>query len=299
MTFSPAQPLIVHHKAALDGQYPPNSLEAIHACLEANAPFIEVDIVALEVGDYALVHDDVLEHETTGNGAVAATHPEQLEAVFYLMDGAASPYRVALLSQVVQAFLRTGGETRLQLDFKNVLPFADDEPIQRLVDMIAPLGDRVIVSSGADWQLRRMRRYAPWLDLGLDVHFYIDWRAPNEPADPRIPPYRQGAYGYWDDHPLATQRFYSMSDYLTDRCATLATLVPGCSTFYIDYKMVMQSLKDGFNWAEACHAHNIKLDIWTLDVHDEHRRGIALRLREIGVDFFTTNTPLELGAVLA
>lgn len=292
------QPTLVHHKAALDGQYPPNSLEAIRACLAADAPFIEVDIVALAADDYVLLHDHVLDHETTGHGAVAETAPDALAQVFHLFDGEPSPYPVARLSDVVRAMLEAGGRTRIQLDFKNVIPFDSDEPLERLIQLIAPLQDRVIVSSGADWQLRRMRRLAPWLDLGLDVHYYIDWRTAGEAVDPRQPPYRQGAYGYWDDHPLATQRFYSMRDYLADRCASLAGLVPGCSTFYLNYTMVMQALKDGFNWAEACHEHGIRLDIWTLDVHDEQRRQIAIRLREMGVDLFTTNTPTALAAAL-
>ena len=53
-------PLIVHHMAALDGSpYPQNSLEAIQACLETGAAFIEIDVTALASDDYLLVHDGV------------------------------------------------------------------------------------------------------------------------------------------------------------------------------------------------------------------------------------------------
>jgi glycerophosphoryl diester phosphodiesterase len=297
---SPRPPLIVHHMAAPHDAYPPNSLEAIRACLEADAPFIEIDITALAHGDYLLVHDPDLESETTGSGKVAEASPESVAGLTYRAhDGTPTTCAVGRLSQAVALYLEHGGETRLQLDFKNVIPFPDDEPLRRLVNLIAPLGDRVIVSSGADWQLRRLRRLAPWLDLGLDVHFYIDWRRADDTIDPRIPPYRQGAYGYWDDHPLATARFYSMQEYLWDRCASLAALVPGCSTFYIDYKMVLQSLDDGFSWADACHELGIRLDIWTLDLHDEARTQAALRLLRAGVDQITTNTPAALSALVA
>jgi glycerophosphoryl diester phosphodiesterase len=285
--------------AAPHESYPPNALEAIRACLEANAPFIEIDVTALAAADYLLVHDAELDNETTGSGAVAALSPADATHLRYrTRSGADTPYRVGRLSEVVALFREYDNNTRLQIDFKNVIPFASDEPLQRLVTIIEPLGERVIVSSGADWQLRRMRKLAPWLDVGLDVHFYIDLRRSDETPDPRIPPYRLGAYGYWDDHPLATQRFYSTPDYLAERCAALAGLVPGCSTFYINYHLVLRGLDEGFNWADACHAHGIKLDIWTLDIREAASEQAARRLQAAGVDQFTTNTPGALAAVL-
>ena len=67
---------IVHHMAALDAAHnPPNSLNAVEACLAANAAAIEVDIMPLAGEDFLLVHDDVLESETTGQGRVSECTP--------------------------------------------------------------------------------------------------------------------------------------------------------------------------------------------------------------------------------
>jgi glycerophosphoryl diester phosphodiesterase len=67
---------------ALDGQAaPPNSLEAIHACLHAGAAFVEVDINALAAGDYLLVHELELSSETDGSGAVATCTAEQARSL--------------------------------------------------------------------------------------------------------------------------------------------------------------------------------------------------------------------------
>jgi glycerophosphoryl diester phosphodiesterase len=288
------QPIIVHHMAALDGQYPPNSLDAIRACLEAGAGFIEIDITALADEDYLLVHDPVLESETNGSGEVGKTRAADARQLF--CKGTQTP--VALLQDVVRLMLDFGGESRLQLDFKNIIPFTDAEPLQRLVDIIQPLGDRALVSSGADWQLRKLRKLAGWLDLGFDVQFAIDWRLEGRPIDPRIPPYYKGAYGYWDDHTLARQRYTSVTEYLADRCEVMTRLVPGLSTFYIDHKLLVQSLDDGFNWADALHSFGIKLDAWTLDVDKPVAVANAQRLYKAGVDQFTTNTPHELPALL-
>ncbi len=294
-------PMIVHHMAAPHAEYPPNSLEAVRYCLESGAKFIEVDITALLEDDYLLVHDADLESETSGNGQVSECLPAQVNQLYLKspQTKTVTTFRPALLSSVVGLFQQYSNDARLQLDFKNVIPFMDDEPLRRLVRLIEPLDRRVIVSTGADWQLRRLHKIAPWLDLGLDIHFYIDWRQPNEPVDPRVPPFRQGAYGYWDDHVLASQRLWSTADYLAERCEILATQVPGISTFYIEHKLLVQSLDDGFNWAEALHTIGIKLDVWTVDADNPVAAANAQRLLLAGVDQFTTNTPQALAELLS
>ncbi len=292
-------PIIVHHMAALDGQCAPNSLEAIRASLEAGAAFIEVDITALAEGDYLLVHDPVLEAETTGSGPVGACTPARARDLFYNSSNGGRRFRVPVLDEVVRAFLDYGGSARLQLDFKNMIPLPTEEPLHRLIRLIEPLGDRVIVSTGADWQLRKLRALAPWLDLGFDIEFYLGWREPGRQPHPEEYPRQLGAYGYWDDHPLASQRIWSIAEYLADKCGMMIGLVPRVSTFYIDHRLLARSLDDGFNWADALHSAGIKLDAWTLDVGNPVAEANAKRLYAAGVDQFTTNTPLALASFLA
>jgi len=285
--------------AALDHQAaPPNSLKAIRACLDDGAAFIEIDVTALAEQDYLLVHDDTLESETNGEGAVGESTVEQVRELFIKHNDSVTPYHVALLSDVVQLFQQHAGSTRLQLDFKNVIPLASDEPLQRLVQLIEPLGERVLVSSGADWQLRKLRKIAPWLMLGFDIMFYIDWEPMGKERDPRAFPKQRGAYGYYDDHILATARHWSVAEYLRDRCESLIGLVPDVSAFYIDHTLLAQSLRDGFNWADALHKQGIKLDAWTLDVTNPVAVENAKLLKEAGVDLFSTNTPHALAKVL-
>ncbi|MBZ0300230.1 MAG: hypothetical protein K8J31_10830 [Anaerolineae bacterium] len=292
-------PLVVHHMAAFDGSgFPPNSLEGVRASLEHGASFIELDITALARDDYLLVHDPVLESETTGSGPVADCTPEAAQALYCKVKGTVTPFHVPVLSQVVALFLEYPTATRLQLDFKNMIPFPDEEPLLRLIRLLEPLGDRVIVSTGADWQLRRLRRLAPWLDLGFDIHFYIDRHNPAHPRNPAAYPKHLGAYGFYDDHPLATERIWSTADYLADRCGMFVGLVPGISTFYIDHRFLIESLEAGFNWAEALHAVGIKCDAWTLDVGNPVAEANAPRLLAAGVDQFTTNTPVAMQTLL-
>jgi glycerophosphoryl diester phosphodiesterase len=283
--------------AALDGQdAPPNSLEAIRACLEAKAAYIEIDVTALADGDYLLVHDPMLESETTGSGEVGNTALVQAQALYFRRDGVVTEYRVPVLSEVVALFQQFDTPTRLQIDFKNMIPLGSDEPLQRLLTIIEPLQKRVIVSTGADWQLRKLRQFAPWLDLGFDIGFYLDFREPS--GHPLDFPHSKGAYGYLDDHPTALMKLWTTADYLADRCGAFVGLVPGVSVFYISYKLLIQSLDDGFNWAEVLHAAGIKLDAWTVDVGNPYAESSLPRLVESGVDFLTTNTPQALAALL-
>jgi glycerophosphoryl diester phosphodiesterase len=294
-----SSPTIVHHMAAVDGQAaPPNSLEAIQACLDEGAAFIEIDVTALAGEDYLLVHDDTLESETSGQGDIATCTPEHARDLFYKLDNVVTPYRVALLSDVVQLFLDYGGNSRLQLDFKNVIPLASEEPLQRLIKLIEPLGERALVSSGADWQLRKLRHIAPELQLGFDIMYYIDWEPMDRVRDPRAFPKKRGAYGYYDDHMLATERHWTTAEYLQDRAESLMGLVPDVSAFYVEHGFLVQSLNDGFNWAEALHTRGIKLDAWTMDADEPAAVANAIRLHEAGVDLFSTNTPKALAKLL-
>jgi hypothetical protein len=156
----------------------------------------------------------------------------------------------------------------------------------------------VIVSSGADWQLRKMRKLAPWLALGFDIMLYIGWEPGGTQRDPRDFPQRLGAYGYYDDHILATRAAMSTADYLADRCECLLGLVKDVSVFYLDYKLIAQSLQDGFNWANPLHANGIRLDAWTMDVTNPMAVEKTAPLMHAGVDLFTSNTPLALGKLL-
>lgn len=289
-------PIIVHHKASLDGHGAfPNSLQAVDACLSACAQVIEIDATALADGDYLLVHDYRLESETTGYGLVSAC-TELSARELKVRSPFGSGDRVALLSDVVSLMVAHGGLSRLQVDLKSVLPFADDEPLRRLIRIITPLGDRVTVSSIADWQLRKLRILAPELPLGLDIQFYLDWRPTAEGDDLDSYPHHRGAYGFLDDHPLSLRHIWATADYLRDRCAVLLGLVPHVQSFYVRHQMLLQSLEGGFNWAAALHQAGVQLDAWTLDADTPNIDAIVRTLIAEGVDMITTNTPVALAA---
>lgn len=292
-------PLIAHHMGALDGwPHPANTLEAIEASLRENAAVIEIDATALADTDYLLVHDPVLQSETSGAGEVGALPSAAARSLTVKWQGEITEYAVPQLSDVVALFQRVQAASQLQIDFKNAIPFADDEPLERLARIVAPLGERVIVSSGADWQLRRLRRFAPQLRLGFDIMWLLDWSAHAERRDPRELPKAMGAYGYLDDHPVAARKIWPTPVYLENRLEAMLGLVPGVKVFYVRWTFIDQCLRDGFNLPAFLHRHGILIDAWTMDVGKPGVAEAALRLRDAGVDLFKTNTPRAMRALL-
>jgi glycerophosphoryl diester phosphodiesterase len=284
--------------AALDGAHPPNSIEAVRACLEAGAAHVEIDVAALADGDFLVVHDLDLASQTSGSGLASDCRRDAARRLRIKdRDGLLTQTRVPLLSEVVALLLEYPG-TKLQVDLKDERPYHNEEPILRLARLLKPAEGQAIVSSMADWQLRRLQKFAPWLEVGFDPGFYLAWWPP-EYVDPSLPPHRIGAYGYLDDHPLADARTWSSSRYLADRAETLLRLVPGITTLYVYHGVLAKSLDDGFNWAEACRDAGVALDAWTMDIGRPGMEERVRRLDQAGVDLVTTNTPREIAALLS
>lgn len=296
------QPIIVHHMANMDERHaPPNSLEAILACMNAGARCIEIDVNALASADYLVMHGPRLDKETSGSGSPRDCTPSNARQLcFRDENGQITTHGVPFLSDVVTLLKAYSNPAQLQIDFKDVIPFSDDEPLERLARIIKPLGDHVIVSSQADWQLRRLRRIAPWLRLGFDIHFYINWRPDDytHPSEYDIPPYSKGVYGYWDDHLMAKQPATSHAVYLADRCEMLMRHVPEVDTLYANHEFLARSLDDGFNWAHELAREGIGINTFTIDAHQTRAVKNAKRLCAAGVTHFTTNTPAALSELL-
>jgi len=63
----------------------------------------------------------------------------QARSFFIKHGGVITQYPVALLSDVINLFVHSNHPAYLQLDYKNVIPFASDEPLYRLIKLIEPL----------------------------------------------------------------------------------------------------------------------------------------------------------------
>lgn len=275
-------------------QHAPNSLSALAEVLDG-ARVIEFDIQPLADGDFVMLHDPVLEHETTGTGRVEAATRAAVKAL--RLRGTEEP--PALLSEAVNVLRSVRRPLKVQVDFKPVLP-VDGGMVERVLKALAPLRANphlnVVVGCLADWNLRAFRRTDPTLRLGFDPALYLDAPVPDSPGLP----VRLNAYGYMDDHPLGFRRVMDVRDYLLDRIEALLGLVPGAVEVYLRKEFVLQAVRDGFNPMEHVKrvAEGVLVDVWTVNLPPTGTEEL-FQLLELGVDQITTDTALELAQVAA
>jgi len=291
--------LLIHHSANRDHGYPAGSPPALRACLEAGARVVEVDISPLADGQFALLHGPMLDRETTGSGPIAGATAGQVRSLHYVHkgEGTPSPVPVGLLPDALDLLGRYPDTMELQLDLKPDA-YSSDGILSGLIALLRPVKERVRVTSPADWALRRLRRLDPELPLGFDPLLYIEVDRGPGGNDPSVPPYRRGAYGYWDDHPLSLRRWGPAADYLAARTEALWAQAPAGAVWYIDAALLAQALDDGFDWIADLHRRGSEVDAWTLDAHKPERLALAQRLAEAGVDRITTNNAPAMAGVL-
>jgi glycerophosphoryl diester phosphodiesterase len=275
------------HSGLREGRGLPNSLEAIHDCLEAGVFRIEIDIHSMADGDYLVSHASRLEESTTSQGPVGhLTRDDALN----LRRSDDPNSRPPLLSEVIA--LVQPHSSDLQLDLKDWRPLTE-ERVHALIALTEPLGQRVLVSSGQDWNLRAINSQSKELRLGFDPDHYLASGQRKVPV-----PARLGAYGYRDDHPLAIGRAQPVAEYLRERMIDLVTQCPFAREFFIEYQLLLQAMNDGVSLSQLLHERGVAVSAWTLDYDGANSIAKLEALAAAGVDRITANTSQQfLGAL--
>jgi glycerophosphoryl diester phosphodiesterase len=289
-------PQLIHHAASCGSGALPNSAAAVRDCLAAGAQTIEIDIIPLADGDFVLLHDPLLEDATNGHGNVAKADREMVQSLFYKQNGHLTNTPVGTLSQVIELLHAPNHLERLQLDLK---PYAPLTPtvLSGLVKMIAPVKEQVQISSTADWAIRILRRLDSDINLGFDPLLYLDIET--EQARPAgVPPFRVGAYGYRDDHPLSAERWGANADYFAARAEALLLQAPAGAMWYLRAALLRDVMQSGFDWIDFLHQNGSQVAAWTLDAGQPEHETLAIWLANNGIDAITTNTPDRLERVL-
>ena len=288
--------LLVHHAAKGQHNYPPNSIRALQACLDARARIIEMDISLLADGEFVLLHGPTLERDTTGSGPVSAHTAGQVSSLRFVWEGLETDEPLSLLGPAAELLYDHPLPIELQLDLKAYAPFTD-AVLSRLIRTLQPVKDRVRVSSMADWALRRLRALDADLLLGFDPLLYLDANA-DEARDPSVPPFRLGAFGYWDSHPLASRRWGGTGGYLAARAEALWNQAPAGAVWYIASSLLAQALDDGFDWIADLHRRGVQVAAWTLDPDRPEQAALAKRLVSKGIDRIISNDAQALAPAL-
>ena len=251
------------HQCRWSGAFAGNSVEAIRECLTEGVPKAEIDI-ALVGGQFIVTHDP------------PATGP--------------------LFRDVVAVMAAVDAPTLLELDMMDLEPLPAPV-LTALLELVAPVKDRVVFNSSADWNLRRLLRLDAAVRIGFDVLGELDW-VPDGCEEDEGGVLPRGAYGYLDAHPLARATYGAPRDYLFDRLSGIVRLVPGAREIHLRLLAFERMLDDGAPVAELVHDHGMVLDVWTLDAGTPHWQERLKRAVDAGADVVTTNTPRELARAI-
>lgn len=287
------QPItLIHHAANNEHPKPPGSLAALENCLQAGAAVVEIDVMPLADGSFALLHEQDLSVETDGTGKAPHMTRAQVQTLHYRHNGQVSDEKVGFLGAAIDLLAAYPHTQRLQLDLK---PFAPLTPpvLQGLLTLIDPARDRIQITSVGDWVLRALAASEPGLSLGFDPLLYLDL-VEDEPRPEDIPPFRVGAYGLLDDHPLSAYRWGTLSDYFAVRAAALLVQAPQGCDWFIRAEVLGMALQAGFDWIGFLHQNGSAVNGWTIDVNQPDQVELARYLVERGVDALTTDTPSQL-----
>ena len=287
---------LIHHAANCGHDEPPGSLSALQKCLASGAAFIEIDLIPLADGSFALLHVPDLEEDTNGSGNAPEMARGQVQDLKYIHKGKITNETVGFLEGVVELLKQFPDCDRLQLDLKPFTPLSQ-HMVHKFLSTIEPVMNQIQVASYADWAVRTLSIHSPELSLGFDPLLYLDL-VEDEPRPVDIPPFRVGAYGLLDDHPLAAYQWGPAGDYFAARAEALLAQVPRGCEWFIRAEILKIALDVGFDWIEYLHQHGSTVDSWTIDVNDPGQIELAQFLVDKGIDKLTTDDPAQLAAKL-
>jgi glycerophosphoryl diester phosphodiesterase len=280
------------HSAVWSGEFPDNSLAAVQECYREHVARAEVDVAILRDEDFLIVHDLELANATDGSGPVDVLSRVASRRLRLAHHGVVTSRRPALLSELVDAIADEPFPTLLELDLKDWKPWPWPR-VEELARLLQPVKQRITFGGTADWNLRRLHHVDPSLPMGFTITHELDWVPPT--AKPDSLPGVRGAYGYFDAHPLARERYSPTVDYLRDRLGGILRLVPHVRDLHVRLFTVERMLDDGLHdLAELVHGAGTLLDVWTLNAETPAWRERLDRALAAGADVVTSSTPRQL-----
>ncbi|MFE0754378.1 glycerophosphodiester phosphodiesterase [Inquilinus sp. NPDC058860] len=230
---------------------------------------MEVDLRRRADGGFACLHDETLDRETTGRGAVAAATSSDLRALRMRgKDGTPTEERLLLLEDLAE--LATAGAdpaTLVQLDLKEADAALDGRSVDAFRSVLAPVAGRFILSGG-DWTaVRRLGAAVPGLRLGFDP---------------------------CDDDTLGT--LVAAADAERFIAAALDH-APDATMIYLSWPIVLRADALGVDLIASCHAAGRTVDAWTLNPDHPGAAAALARLVALRADQITTDAPGVLEAL--
>jgi glycerophosphoryl diester phosphodiesterase len=222
---------------------------------------VEVDINRISDGGFAILHDDHLDRETTGSGAVDQASRDVLQGLV-LRDNVGHPtdQPLMLLDDLAALVASSGAhpDALLQLDLKTGAEALTPADIAAFSQAVAAMGARVILSSGDADAVALLADAAPGVLIGHD------------PCDE-----------------VRVEMLRVTGDFAGFVAGALAES-PRAEMIYLAIPLVLEADARGFDLVAAFQAEGKAVDAWTMERTDA---AVLRRLLDIGVDQITTDDP--------
>ena len=196
---------------------------------------LELDLRLRGDGGFVVLHDDLLERETTGTGRGADWTGDALRAITYRQSGDRLILSEALATMMPSAH----PEALLQFDMKDDLDAVGARGIDHLADHFGSVRSPIIFSGASTALIRALAERLPHIARGID------------PTD------RLAAIG--PDRGVAAAE-----------AALLAELQDGTEpdTCYLSWELVLECQRGGLDLVALCHAEGVRVDAWTYNLTD-------------------------------
>jgi len=252
--------LLKWHKLRRRRQDPPFSLANLRAGLAAGAS-LEIDIRALADGEWVVLHDEILDRETDGQGRVAEADAATIRRLRIAGTDCAPPL-LADMARKLAATHDTGA--CLQLDLKEGSETLSTTAVEAFAAAIAPVAQRCLLS-GSRWDaVERLGAPVPSLRLGFD-------------------PLR-----------LAEGRELAGRESIAAFVEEAAAAAPAAACFYLHYRLILGALAKGVNPVTRLKESGASVDAWTVDPTMPGICEVLPALLASGIDQITTNDPVAM-----
>lgn len=237
----------------------------------ATGASVEVDLVIHGDNGFAVLHDLMLNHDTTGQGPVRQT-PAAVLGGLHLRgaDGGPIADTVMLLEDLAALIAAEGAhpDALLQLDYKEDAAALTPAVIATFARALRPVARHFILSSGDAEAVARLSGPV----LGLRI-------------------------GYDPCHMGAIERVQASRDF-AGFVADAVAASPDAELIYLEHRLVLGADDLGFDLIAAFHAAGRRVDAYTLPRADAAGIATAGRLLALKVDQITTDDPEGMARAL-
>jgi len=241
---------------------------------------MEVDLRVTADGDFAVLHDDILDEETEGIGAVAAHQRPALAGLRYNDAGvpgvARHGRRLLFLDDLVALLRGARPQALLQLDIKDDLATIGARGLDRLVDALQGDALPVIVSGDCNDLILALGQRLPNVARGLEPSFRL-----------------MDLFAKGDVKGAEALLRVELAGPVRPRMV------------YLHWTMVLDALDAGLDLVAICRGQGRQVDAWTFTpanpaegFTDAEWRAFS-RLLELGVDQITTDDAVATEAAYA